>query len=882
MWVGEGGRLLGSVTIGGCVDAEVMAEAEDVLAASRPKLLSLDLGDEDAWEIGLTCGGTIEVFVEPVALGAGPTSDGALALYEKVRSPRGGRRVGGHPHAHGRAGRRRQAPRAGRRAPRGVAGRSRPRRGRAGGGARRRSATGVSRTVGLGPGEGVQVFVEVHVPPATLLVVGGSHVAMPLVTLAQAPRIPHGGDRRAAALRDPRAIPRRGRAPGRDPLGAGAASPAPVHDRARARGPRLQVRPAGAPPRPRRRGRATSACSGSRRRGDAILRMLREEGLTEIGARADPGAHRPRSRREDGARDRARDPGRDRRRPLRRDRPARSSSPSAPGLGRGRAPAGRGAGPRGVKAHALVPSESSADRLVGWVLGPRRPRCGRRALARKGERLDRGGRRAARRRLDATRSTSSRWSPATSTRSRRASGWPAPAAGAGVSVRDSASGQWAIVVGRSEGILRVAVAAARGRERPRGRVGLHALRRPGGRRRRGGRAREGHARSSSRRRVVREVEERCRRGRGMRGRAGLRAAGPWRAVAPGQPRRPGRARGSRRVLREKLDWFGAPLARLAYPEAEATALARAVEESIAAGAASWSSPERTRSTRSTPCSRRSSASGGRVVRNGVPAHPGSLLWLARVGVGAGRSACPAAACSPRRPCSTCSCRASWRARPWARRSSPRTATAASSGREMAFRFPPYRAGRDRGHAAGVAACVRSSDSRDDMCKQPSDMTRCVMLSWAAMTAALYGGVILERFRHPRHFGELPGADAIARGREPSLRRPPPRRAAAAARAARSRRSASRATPARSRPASADLLAEMVEGRPRRTRSGSSATRCVAALGAPIRASRLALRLAAAGRPPGRPRRRRRADRGRARTGRGSGRSGPPGVAGEPR
>ena len=32
MWVGEDGRILGSVTIGGCVDAEVMAEAEDVLS----------------------------------------------------------------------------------------------------------------------------------------------------------------------------------------------------------------------------------------------------------------------------------------------------------------------------------------------------------------------------------------------------------------------------------------------------------------------------------------------------------------------------------------------------------------------------------------------------------------------------------------------------------------------------------------------------------------------------------------------------------------------------------------------------------------------------------------------------------------------------------
>src|SRR5260370_35697536 len=60
MLVGEGGRVLGSVTIGGCVDAQVIEEAADVMAAQRPRLLELDLGDEEAWEIGLTCGGTIE------------------------------------------------------------------------------------------------------------------------------------------------------------------------------------------------------------------------------------------------------------------------------------------------------------------------------------------------------------------------------------------------------------------------------------------------------------------------------------------------------------------------------------------------------------------------------------------------------------------------------------------------------------------------------------------------------------------------------------------------------------------------------------------------------------------------------------------------------
>src|SRR5919106_5136034 len=84
MLVGEGGRVLGSVTIGGCVDAQVIEESADVLGANAPRLLEMNLGDEDAWEIGLTCGGTIEVFVEPVALDrpGHPT----LAFYERAHA----------------------------------------------------------------------------------------------------------------------------------------------------------------------------------------------------------------------------------------------------------------------------------------------------------------------------------------------------------------------------------------------------------------------------------------------------------------------------------------------------------------------------------------------------------------------------------------------------------------------------------------------------------------------------------------------------------------------------------------------------------------------------------------------------------------------------
>ena len=84
MVVGEQGNILGSVTIGGCVDAQVIEEAEDVLTTMRPRLLEMNLGDEEAWEIGLTCGGTIEVFVEPLALDR--ADDLATRFPDRVRA----------------------------------------------------------------------------------------------------------------------------------------------------------------------------------------------------------------------------------------------------------------------------------------------------------------------------------------------------------------------------------------------------------------------------------------------------------------------------------------------------------------------------------------------------------------------------------------------------------------------------------------------------------------------------------------------------------------------------------------------------------------------------------------------------------------------------
>jgi xanthine dehydrogenase accessory factor len=55
--------IAGSVS-GGCVEGAIYEEAQDVLRTGKPKLLRYGVSDERAWEVGLACGGTIQVFVE--------------------------------------------------------------------------------------------------------------------------------------------------------------------------------------------------------------------------------------------------------------------------------------------------------------------------------------------------------------------------------------------------------------------------------------------------------------------------------------------------------------------------------------------------------------------------------------------------------------------------------------------------------------------------------------------------------------------------------------------------------------------------------------------------------------------------------------------------
>src|SRR5215475_2419458 len=68
MLIIEGESLKGAVTIGGCIDAQVIEAAEEVMRTGEPQLLRAELGEEDAFEIGLTCAGALRVLVEPVKL----------------------------------------------------------------------------------------------------------------------------------------------------------------------------------------------------------------------------------------------------------------------------------------------------------------------------------------------------------------------------------------------------------------------------------------------------------------------------------------------------------------------------------------------------------------------------------------------------------------------------------------------------------------------------------------------------------------------------------------------------------------------------------------------------------------------------------------------
>jgi xanthine/CO dehydrogenase XdhC/CoxF family maturation factor len=65
MAVDDSGQFVGSVS-GGCIEGAVVQEAQDAMSDGAVRLLDFGVSNSQAWEVGLACGGKIQVFVEPL------------------------------------------------------------------------------------------------------------------------------------------------------------------------------------------------------------------------------------------------------------------------------------------------------------------------------------------------------------------------------------------------------------------------------------------------------------------------------------------------------------------------------------------------------------------------------------------------------------------------------------------------------------------------------------------------------------------------------------------------------------------------------------------------------------------------------------------------
>jgi xanthine dehydrogenase accessory factor len=166
------GGISGSVS-GGCVEGAVYEEGVEALKLNRPKLLHFGVADETAWEVGLACGGSIDVFVKPLDTNVFKSLRSVL-MEEKpavnltvVRGPDEllGREmlVGEDGSVTGTLGDEFKATALNL--------------------AKETLTIGESRRLMLN--EDVEVFAEVILPPPTLIAVGGVHITIALMALAK-------------------------------------------------------------------------------------------------------------------------------------------------------------------------------------------------------------------------------------------------------------------------------------------------------------------------------------------------------------------------------------------------------------------------------------------------------------------------------------------------------------------------------------------------------------------------------------------------------------------------------------------------------------------------------------------------------------------------
>jgi len=168
MAVSDDRRIAGSVS-GGCVEGAVVEAAADVLASGTPRLLRFGVSDDTAWSVGLACGGSIEVFLEPVAKELfGPVRDALkaerpVALATVIRGAdadvgrkavlfENGKTLGDRDEATLDAA---------------------------------RAALSESRSRRFAVG-GREIFADVQLPSPRMVIVGGVHIAVALVGLAKA------------------------------------------------------------------------------------------------------------------------------------------------------------------------------------------------------------------------------------------------------------------------------------------------------------------------------------------------------------------------------------------------------------------------------------------------------------------------------------------------------------------------------------------------------------------------------------------------------------------------------------------------------------------------------------------------------------------------
>lgn len=166
------GKITGSVS-GGCVEGAVFESGVDVLKSNKPQLLHFGVADETAWDVGLACGGSIDIFVKPLepnffkSLRSVLLEEQTAVIVTVVRGPDDllGREMLAHDDGN-------------------VLGTiSNEWDETVLNLARATLSRGISERVMLN--DSVEVFLEVILPPPTLIAVGGVHITIALMALAK-------------------------------------------------------------------------------------------------------------------------------------------------------------------------------------------------------------------------------------------------------------------------------------------------------------------------------------------------------------------------------------------------------------------------------------------------------------------------------------------------------------------------------------------------------------------------------------------------------------------------------------------------------------------------------------------------------------------------